>query len=164
MIYRLFLTLGMVALCAQMVLRAADSTNAEAPNDSTQNLSTDTPPPSDVTRSAALELAGAFANDGYKVRDGYLTGLISKDTPFLLEVNLFCGNEYWFSAAAAPQAPQKINVTVFDGQGNIVDQQKFDEGFRYAAGFEPDASGRYFVKVSLVEGEPTSVTLVYSYK
>ena len=33
-----------------------------------------------------------------------------------------------------------------------------------AAGFSPTTSGQYFVAVSLVEGEPSTVCLVYSYK
>lgn len=117
-----------------------------------------------VTRSAALDLAGAFANDGYKVRDGYWTQLITPDASALVEVNLFAGNEYWFSASAAPQAPQKISVTVFDRAGRIVDQQRFDDGFRGAAGFEPASSGQFYVRVQLMEGAPTPITLVYSYK
>jgi len=164
MIYRLFLTLAVVVVCAQAAFCADEPAELTASNDPVTNSPGSSGPPSELTRSAALELAGAFANDGYKVRDGYITHLLTKESPILLEVNLFTGNEYWFSASAAPQAPQKIEVTIFDGQGKIVDQQKFDEGYRYAAGFEPDASGQYFVKVSLAEGDPTSVTLVYSYK
>jgi hypothetical protein len=164
MIPRILLTLGIAVVCTHTAVSADNDTGLTASNDPVANTSGNSGPPPDVTRSAALELAGAFANDGYKVRDGYLTQLLTKESPILLEVNLFNGNEYWFSAAAAPQAPQKIDVTVFDSQGKIVDQQKFDEGFRYAAGFEPTASGQYFVKVSLSEGDSTPVTLVYSYK
>jgi hypothetical protein len=58
---------------------------------------------SDVSvRSKALELAGAFSNDGYKIRDGYWPGEIEQNRPQFLEVNLFSGNEYWFSAAINP--------------------------------------------------------------
>ncbi len=61
---------------------------------------TPTAPETDVSaRSKALELAGAFSNDGYKIRDGYWPGEIEPNRPQFLEVNLFSGNEYWFSAA-----------------------------------------------------------------
>lgn len=114
-------------------------------------------------RSKALELAGAFSNDGYKIRDGYWAGEIEANRPQFLEVNLFAGNEYWFSAAATPPA-RKIAVAVFDENGRPVDFQTYEDGPVAAAGFVPGASGRYFVKLSSVEGEKAPFCLLYSYK
>ena len=154
-----FIGIGVILLGSAL---AADSAPTETP---AADQVTPAPDAASVaTRSAALDLAGAFANDGYKVRDGYWTQLITPEAPAIVEVNLFAGNEYWFSASGASQAPQKISVTVFDRAGRIVDQQRFDEGFRAAAGFEPTSSGQFFVRVQLIEGPPTPVTLVYSYK
>lgn len=114
-------------------------------------------------RSKALELAGAFSNDGYKIRDGYLSGELEPNRPQFLEVNLFAGNEYWFSAAATAPA-RKIAVSVFDGQGKPVDFQVYESGPVAAAGFVPEISGRYFIKVALLEGEKSQYCLLYSYK
>lgn len=124
-------------------------------------------------RSKALELAGAFSNDGYKIRDGYLSGELEPNRPQFLEVNLFAGNEYWFSAAATPPA-RKIAVAVFDGKGKPVDFQAYEDtsqgefgqgaGSVAAAGFVPAVSGRYFIKVVLLEGEKSQFCLLYSYK
>lgn len=166
MIRHTFLSLGTALWCATSAI-SADITPAPTATPATEPAPDATNAgelSSAITRSAALELAGAFANDGYKVRDGYLSHFLTKATPAILEVNLFAGNEYWFSASAPPQSPQKVFVTIFDTQGNLVDQQNFDEGFRFAAGFEPLESGRFFIKVSLIEGDPTPVSLVYSYK
>ncbi len=122
------------------------------------------PAETDVSaRSKALELAGAFSNDGYKIRDGYWSGEIEPGRPQFIEVNLFAGNEYWFSAAATPPA-RKIAVSVFDEQGKPVDFQTYEDGPVAAAGFAPVASGRYFVKLSSVEGEKSQFCLLYSYK
>lgn len=121
------------------------------------------PDAASATRSAALELVGAFANDGYKVRDGYWFQELSADKPSVLEVNLFAGNEYWFCAAIHTPG-RRIAISVFDESGRIVDQQSYTDGPRGAAGFEPVISGRYFVRVSLAEGDPAPFTLVYSYK
>jgi hypothetical protein len=125
----------------------------------------ETPPAeTDVSaRSKALELAGAFSNDGYKIRDGFWAGEIEPDRPQFLEVNLFAGNEYWFSAAATPPA-RKIAVAVFDESGQPVDFQVYEDGPVAAAGFAPEGSGRYFVKLSSVEGEKSQFCLLYSYK
>lgn len=114
-------------------------------------------------RSKALEIAGAFGNDGYKIRDGFWPGELEPNRPQILEVNLFAGNMYWFSAAALPPA-RKISVAIFDENGKPVDFQVYDNGNMFAAGFAPDASGRYFVKLTLLEGEKSQFCLLYSYK
>jgi hypothetical protein len=128
------------------------------------------PPPSaaaaegDVSaRGKALELAGAFSNDGYKIRDGYWPGEIEPNRPQFLEVNLFSGNEYWFSAAVNTPG-RKVAVSVFNEKGNPVDFQTYEDGQVAAAGFLPDVSGRYYVKLTLLEGEKAQFCLLYSYK
>jgi hypothetical protein len=116
-----------------------------------------------TARSRALELAGAFANDGYKIRDGYWSGVLEPGKPQILQVNLFAGNAYWFSAAALAPA-RKLSVTLFDENGRPVTGELFQDGSTAAAGLLPDASGRYFVRLELVEGEKADFCLVYSYK
>ena len=49
-------------------------------------------------RSDVLDLAGAFQNDGFKIRDGNFFGQISKEHSQILAVNLYSGNAYWFTA------------------------------------------------------------------
>jgi hypothetical protein len=121
-------------------------------------------PESDVSaRSKALELAGAFSNDGYKIRDGYWPGEIEPNRPQFLEVNLFSGNEYWFSAAVNPPG-RKIAVGVFNEMGKPTDFQTYEDGQVAAAGFVPEVSGRYYVKLTLLEGEKAQFCLLYSYK
>jgi hypothetical protein len=114
-------------------------------------------------RSKALELAGAFSNDGYKIRDGFWPGEIEPNRPQFLEVNLFSGNEYWFSAAVNPPG-RKIAVSVFNEQGKPTDFQTYEDGQVAAAGFVPEVSGRYYVKLALIEGEKAQFCLLYSYK
>jgi hypothetical protein len=114
-------------------------------------------------RSKVLELAGAFSNDGYKIRDGYWSGVLETGKPQILEVNLFAGNAYWFSVAALSPA-RKLSVTLFDENGHPVQGEAFHEGSTAAAGLVPDASGRYFVRLELVEGDKADFCLVYSYK
>ncbi len=114
-------------------------------------------------RSKALEIAGAFSNDGYKMRDGYWSGEIEPGKGRFLEVNLFAGNEYWFSAAATPPA-RKLSVAVYNEKGKPVAVETYEDGAAAAAGFIPDVSGRYFVRVLLLEGEKSQFCLLYSYK
>ena len=114
-------------------------------------------------RSKALELAGAFSNDGYKIRDGYWPGEIEPNRPQFLEVNLFSGNEYWFSAAVNPPG-RKIAVAVFNEIGKPMDFQTYEDGQVAAAGFVPEVSGRYYVKLTLLEGDKAQFCLLYSYK
>lgn len=114
-------------------------------------------------RRLALDLAGAFANDGFKLRDGVNVGTLEPGKPKIVEVNLYSGNEYWFSLAAAGKA-KKVAVSVFDETGKKIDAEPYQEGASAAAGFAPDASGPYFVKIELLEGEAAGFCLLYSYK
>lgn len=114
-------------------------------------------------QSRALELAGAFTNDGYKIRDGQWSGDLEVGRPRFIEVNLFAGNEYWFCAAATSPA-RKLAVTVFDGSGHPVEAQFHADGATAAAGFDPETSGKYIVKLDLLEGEKAPFCFLYTYK
>ena len=114
-------------------------------------------------RRIALDLAGAFANDGFKLRDGVVLGSLEVGKPKIVQVNLYAGNEYWFSLAGAGEA-KKVAVSVFDETGKLIETEPYQEGATAAAGFSPGASGPYFVKVELVEGKTAAFCLIYSYK
>lgn len=114
-------------------------------------------------RRTALDLAGAFTNEGFKIRDGHWSGSIKPNEPALIAVNLYAGNQYWFTAAAAEEG-KKVAVNVYDESGNKVNAENYDAGEKAAAGFSPEDSGQYFISVSLAQGEPGSVCLVCSYK
>ncbi|MEO7168244.1 MAG: T9SS type A sorting domain-containing protein [Spartobacteria bacterium] len=116
-----------------------------------------------AARQVALELAGAFANDGFKLRDGHWSGTLAPKEGKLIAVNLYAGNEYWFSAGATEKA-KKLSVEVFDETGALVTTEKYNSGTKAAAGFSVINSGEYFIKVQVDEGEPAGVCFVYSYK
>jgi hypothetical protein len=111
-----------------------------------------------------LDLTGAFTNDGFKLRDGHWAGQIKPKDRAVIAVNLYAGNQYWFSAAASNDKAKKLAVDVYDESGKPMTTESYSEGERASAGFSPTNSGQYFVAVSLVEGEPSTVCLVYSYK
>ncbi len=116
-----------------------------------------------AARNAALELAGAFSNAGFKIRDGHWSADIRSGEARILQVNLFAGNQYWFSVGATQNA-RKMKVTVFDENGKMVESQSYANGPMAAAGFAPSASGPYYVRVEEIEGEPTTFCLLYSYQ
>jgi len=119
---------------------------------------------SDVNaHKAALDLAGAFSNEGFKIRDGHWSGTIKAHDHALIAVNLYAGNQYWFSVGATDTA-KKLAVNVYDETGKLVQTENYNEGEKAAAGFSPTSSGQYYVMVDLVEGNESSVCLVYSYK
>ena len=114
-------------------------------------------------RKGALDLAGAFSNDGFKIRDGHWCGTVKPHDHALIAVNLYAGNQYWFSIGATEPA-KKIAVSVYDETGKQVTTEDYDAGEKAAAGFAPANSGQYFVSIDLVEGQAGSFCLVYSYK
>jgi hypothetical protein len=117
-----------------------------------------------AAREVALELAGAFSNEGYKIRDGHYSGQLQLHAPRVVVVNLYAGNQYYFSLGATDKA-KKVSVIVYDETGKEVDgEELFSEKTRAAAGVSPIASGPYYAKVELLEGEPADFCLIYSYK
>jgi hypothetical protein len=132
-----------------------------------------------TARKMALNLAGAFSNDGFKLRDGHWAGAIEKGRPVVIEVNVFSGNEYWFSVAATDKA-RKLRVTIFDEAGHAIEAEQRDAAFdadgniategkpspfcATAAGFTAGFSGRCRVRIEEVDGAPAAACLVYSYK
>jgi len=110
-----------------------------------------------------LDLAGAFGNDGFKLRDGHWTGIIKPHERSLIAVNLYAGNQYWFSAATIGKA-KKVSIDVYDESGKPVVTEAYDSGDRASAGFSPTNSGQYFVSLNVTEGDAATFCLVYSYK
>lgn len=118
-----------------------------------------------TARNLALLTAGAFAEDAFKLRDGNWTGTFEMSKPKVIQVNLYAGNQYWFTLGATKNA-RKVSVSVFDENGKAMESlpyQKEDAPVA-AAGFAPEASGSYYVKVEETEGQPASFCLIYSYK
>ncbi len=116
-----------------------------------------------AARKTVLDLAGAFSNDGFKLRDGSFTGVIHPKEKLLVQVNLFAGNQYWFSVGASDKG-QKLAVTVFDETGKALSTEPYVDPNRAAAGLSPDVSGPYYVQIEELEGEPANFCLIYSYK
>jgi hypothetical protein len=114
-------------------------------------------------RKDALEVAGAFSNDGFKIRDGHSCGMLKPHEHSLIAVNLYAGNQYWFSVGTSDPV-KKASVAVYDESGKPMTTENYSNGDKAAAGFEPENSGQYFVAVDLVEGQEGSFCLVYSYK
>ncbi|MBV9658804.1 MAG: hypothetical protein JO295_11900 [Verrucomicrobia bacterium] len=117
-------------------------------------------------RVDALELAGALSNDGYKIRDGHWSGTFKAGDAPVLAVNLYAGNQYYFSLAATDKA-KKVAVTVFDENGKLLAGElisRDNERPLAAAGVAPEASGPYYVRVQLLEGQPADFCLICTYK
>ncbi len=122
-----------------------------------------------AARKTLMALAGAFSNDGFKLRDGNWTGAIQPKASLLVQVHLYAGNQYWFSAGASRQA-KKLSLSVFDETGALMksepyqEEAKGDDGPKAAAGFAPAVSGAYFVRIQETKGDAASFSFSYSYK
>lgn len=116
-----------------------------------------------AARETALDLAGAFSNDGFKLRDGHWSGLFAPHETKLFAVNLYAGNQYWFSAGAT-EAGKHLTVEVFNETGAPVTTDKYHADGKAAAGLSVANSGQFYVRVGLDEDAPAGVCFVYSYK
>jgi hypothetical protein len=118
-----------------------------------------------AAHSSAFELAGAFQNDGFKLRDGHWNGKVQPGKSQVIQVNLYAGNQYWFTIGTASGGkPANVSLSIYDETGKALPCESQAEGGRAAAGFSPEASGPYFVKVQEKEGAPATFCLLYSYK
>ncbi|MBV9672264.1 MAG: hypothetical protein JO076_05490 [Verrucomicrobia bacterium] len=116
-----------------------------------------------AARSDVIDFAGAFQNDGFKIRDGNFSGKITKETPAIVAVNLYNGNAYWFTVSSS-EKDNRFAVAVFDEKGSPITTQPYQAENRAAAGFAPESSGLYYVKIALQDGTPSTFCLIYSYK
>ena len=152
-----------VAMLQAAEPKAKPTPDSATPTPAPTPAAADTSAAEPQARNAALELAGAFSNDGYKIRDGFYFGALEPKKSAIVEVNLFAGNEYWFCAAANDPA-RKVSVKVYDEKGRLVEQQAYDDGAKAAAGVVAAESGKYLVKITLVEGEASQFCFLYCYK
>src|SRR5881392_327546 len=106
-------------------------------------------------RKDALDVAGAFSNDGFKIRDGHWCGVLKPHDHALVAVNLYAGNQYWFSVGTV-EPIKKVAITVFDETGKPMTTESYNNEEKAAAGFAPENSGQYFVAVDLVDGQEGS--------
>lgn len=116
-----------------------------------------------AAREIALEVAGAFSNDGFKLRDGHWAGTFAPNETKAFAVNLYSGNQYWFSVAT-PAPAKELTVEAFDETGAPVTTEKYHADGKAAAGLSVVKSGQYFIRVGLKESAPAAVCFVYSYK
>jgi len=119
-----------------------------------------------AARRTALDIAGAFTNDGFKLRDGHWSGSFEPGKSAIIQVNLYAGNQYWFTLGATGPA-KKVAISIYDETGKPVKidgEHSFQDTSVAAAGFSPDNSGVFFVKVAVVDGAAANFCLVYSYK
>ncbi len=116
-----------------------------------------------LARKLAFELANAFANDDFKLRDGFFVGHLAEGQSEVIIVHLYAGNAYWFSAAS--QSPDsKIEVSVFDELGKNITSDSIMRPGKSAASTIPDASGLHYVRIRHLEGPACDFALLYSYK
>lgn len=114
-------------------------------------------------RRAALELAGAWGNDGFRLREHTWSGRLPAAKPALARVNLLAGNRYWFTAATNA-ASTTLAVQIYTERGTPVIAETHEDGPLAAAGFAPSASGTYIIAISEFRGTPVPFCLVHSYK
>ncbi len=114
-------------------------------------------------RARALEFAGALANDGFNVRDGFWSARPSSARSRLLAVNLFAGNRYWFCVAGGPGggAPK---LAIYDSQGNPLEVQSRSEQGLAAVGTTAPVTGEYFVEVASPGGPLGEFCLLYLFR
>lgn len=152
---------AMLLVCA-VAVGTARAQDAPAPASAATPAPQGPPAAESERRSAALDLAGAFTNDGYKLRDGFWFAKVGPRKPQRIVVNLFSGNQYWFCAAGARDAGLKL--AVYDSKGLPVEAEGYSDEGRVAAGINASTSGPHYVEITAGEGGESDFCLLYLFK
>jgi len=172
---KLFLQRICIAAVAGTILLAPAATRAETDAETAAHRS-------------ALDLAGAFTNEGFKLRDGDFAGNLKPGQSVVVQVNLYAGNQYWFTLSSS-DSKTALSINLYDESGKLLKTDTFATQAvdaakqakaspqtnpdpdatttnRTAAGFAPDVSGPYYVNISNPSSSSTVATycLIYSYK
>src|SRR3954471_2716204 len=75
---------------------------------------------------AVLDLAGAFSNDGFKIRDGHWAGALKQKENAVIAVNLYAGNQSWFSVGTIEPA-KKVDVAIYDETGKLMESEPYQD-------------------------------------
>lgn len=109
------------------------------------------------------ESAGAFANEGFKFRDGAWTGSLQGGKTQRLPVHLFAGNQYWFCAATS-EPGETPTLSLRDPSGRPVETVDSPRDGVAAAGVTATATGRYVVEIKGASSGTRQFCLLYLYK
>jgi hypothetical protein len=107
-----------------------------------------------IARRAAVEFAGTWTGDGFRLRSSQSTGRLEPGKPFVVQVSLFAGNRYRFFAAAPLGGA--LSVSVHDESGELLPSEIREDGPRAAAGFSPETSKTVIKAPLFASFTPTS--------
>ena len=166
-----YLSMELIALlCFSVSFPMSGATNQEGMPQIQSAPNPAVPVPTEAHR-LALETAGGFARDGFRIRDAEWAFVLAKGMTTFLKVTLFAGNHYRFVVATATPGA-KIRLSIYDASGHILKSEQWQDSVDHsgggsAAGIAPELSGPYFVGVELVDSpsnQPLEFSLVSVYK
>ena len=119
----------------------------------------------DDAQSFALQAAEPYVKEGFQVREDYWGGDLGAGEKKAVKQQLFKGNEYWFWLGTEVEKA-KISVHIYDSEGKLVEKDSWQKSHFAAAHVIPQATGSYFIIVSVEESpeERTHWALVYGFR
>jgi hypothetical protein len=120
----------------------------------------------DDAQSFALQAAEPYVKEGFQVREDYWGGDLGSGEKKAVRQQLFKGNEYWFWMGTEVERA-KISVHIYDSEGKLAEQpDSWQKGHFAAAHIVPNATGSYFIIVSVEDSpeERTHWALVYGFR
>ena len=114
-------------------------------------------------RPRLYDVAGAIGNEGFKLRDGFWSGVLQGSKTHRLAVNLFAGNQYWFCAASSSPA-ETPSLSLRNTEGKAVEAETFERNGIFAVGVTPPATGRYVLDLKGTERGSRDFCVLYLFK
>lgn len=123
------------------------------------------PPTDDVLQSRAnvIELAHAFTDEGFIVRDGFWRTELKPGEEQICGLQLFANVDYWICLGAGVNA--EVDMALFSsGALPVPVHERIQEPSRAAIRVRPKRSGTFYLKLRSVRGEGGRVCVTYCYK
>ncbi len=119
-------------------------------------------------KSAAIEAALPkldLKKNPYALREAWWHGEMKKGETKLIQHQLFKRNDYWFWMGASDPGA-KVNLHIYDAEGNLVDVESFDKGHVAGARVTPKSSGIFYIRIKVEAGsvDSTGWAVIYAFR
>jgi hypothetical protein len=124
----------------------------------------DVPDEAHEARVNAIEMAHAFTDESFIVRDGFWRTRLAPNEEVVCALQLFAGVDYWIClGSGTPEAQLQMGLFT-SAPRPVAVLERVQEPSRAAIKVRPRTSGLFYLKVRNNHGQAARVCVTYCYK
>ena len=103
--------------------------------------------------------------DPYVLRESWWRGQLKDGEMKLIKHQLFKRNDYWFWMGSS-NPDNKVSLHIYDGEGNLVEEESFEKDHVAGARVVPKTTGTYYIRIKITAGPagPTEWAVIYAFR